>query len=288
MVFDMRPCLDGTSSADLLVLIMSRPTLSGAHARAVARQSWAHWRSPVCRVRFRFVLGHPAAGADSSNSSEAHDERDDVARLDVSEGYDSLGRKVLLALAWALEHESFSYLLKTDDDSYVCIGGLLRWLAAAQRDDAEAAAWLYAGTPLAQRCAGLELVPLFKQIGVRGLQDDRCRRGWHFPKPTMHGCGYLLSRRLTEHVVRRFRQLSPPPSAEDVSVSLLIHWSSGGDSGRMSADGGASGIEHNLVNRSLAAPFAARSFGAVPFANRFNPRLLQGEPFRCLLKTRRS
>ena len=166
------PCLGGTSGADLLVLILSTPTFEGALARSQLRQTWAQWHSPTCVVHFRYVLGRPPDRASDEVRLLATASREpEVMLVNASEGYTLLSHKVFPIFKLAVERESFAYLLKTDDDSYVCIGGMLRWLLRAQRRDAAATEWLYAGTPVAQRCAGQGLVPLFGQIGqARGSQ----------------------------------------------------------------------------------------------------------------------
>ena len=160
------PCLGGTTGADLLVLIISRPTVEGALARSQLRQTWAHWDSPSCVVRFRYVLGRPPDRAsDEVRLLAAASREREALVVNASEGYSLLSHKVFAAFTLAVERESFAYLLKTDDDSYVCIGGMLRWLMGAQGRDGAATEWIYAGTPLAQRCAGRDLMPLFGQIG---------------------------------------------------------------------------------------------------------------------------
>lgn len=175
---------------------------------------------------------------------------------------------MLLSLRWAVELSglAFSFLLKTDDDAFVCTGALLQWLHSWQswRGSAlrsrrwEVQRWapriwrelagsvegdarstgLYAGARLPQRCIGGDLVPLFNSTLGEAYRDARCERGWRFPVSTMAGAGYVLSRNLAERAVRNARRLQPTPSAEDATISLLLHWrqepaaeSARGDSG---------------------------------------------------------
>lgn len=50
----------------------------------------------------------------------------------MNEGYRNIGKKVLLGMQWAHEHLRFKYLLKTDDDAFVCLSKLFSEL---QRHD---------------------------------------------------------------------------------------------------------------------------------------------------------
>jgi len=241
------------AAARLLVLIFSRPNSDGEARRRALRLGWAGASSVRCAVAFRFMLGDVNATRES-----------DLVRLPVAEGYDSLSKKVLAGMAWAVEHSSFEYLLKTDDDSFVCVGGVMRWLAATPRGTATPG--VYGGVRLSQRCVGKELVPLFRQLAHPRLRDSGCRRGWRFPSVTMHGAGYVLSHDLVRQIVRRAKLLDPIPSAEDVSISLLLHW----------RDRDNASHEPSLRRR---VAFRPRELGVLPFASRANPwRLAERKP----------
>ncbi|EOD10837.1 hypothetical protein EMIHUDRAFT_104937 [Emiliania huxleyi CCMP1516] len=240
------------SPIHLLILVFSRPTERGAEQRAALRNAWAHDRRACGFFTVRFVLG----GGNSSGAATAHN---DTVVLDIGEGYSSLSLKVLAGFAWALGSAapSFSHLLKTDDDSFVCVGGVLRWLERLPRRRRDS---LYAGSPLAQRCAGKEHLPVLRQLALpRLLRDRKCRRGWRFPL-TMHGAGYLLSRGTAVQVVRRAEALHPVPNAEDLTVALLLHYRSRQTNG--------SGADAASATASAAASAAGKS------ASRTDPHLL--------------
>jgi hypothetical protein len=154
---------------------------------------------------------------------------------------------------------------------------------------------LYAGAELVQRCIGLELIPLFDSPLGEPFRDARCVRGWRFPRPTMAGAGYLLSRSLVARAVRLAVLLAPIPSAEDATIGLLLHWRSeadGPDVGSGSARRGEAravrggfqqergavvasvGATHQRAARSREAasplPFEPASLHVIPFANRRN------------------
>ena len=218
----------------------------------------------------RFVLG----GGNSSGAATAHN---DTVVLDIGEGYSSLSLKVLAGFAWALGSAapSFSHLLKTDDDSFVCVGGVLRWLERLPRRRRDS---LYAGSPLAQRCAGKEHLPVLRQLALpRLLRDRKCRRGWRFPL-TMHGAGYLLSRGTAVQVVRRAEALHPVPNAEDLTVALLLHYRSRQTNGSADAASGYT-AQHRPVfstpnpglHRALPVFVQPCALGVLPFASRTGP-----------------
>lgn len=228
--------------------------------------------------------------------------------LPLRESYDGLSRKVLLSLRWALEVSElrFSFLLKTDDDAFVCTGALLSWLhrwragheaagvserklaaASDAHDSADGhSVGLYAGARLPQRCIGRELIPLFDSALGEAYRDSGCARGWRFPRMTMAGAGYVLSRDLVERVVRRAYELAPVPSAEDATVSLLLHWQPKAErrreteqptvwqrqrgAGEPPRQRGRSWQADATAAASVPLPFEVANLHVIPFANRRN------------------
>lgn len=174
---------------ELAVLILSRPTVKGGSQRQAARTTWAHWSDP-CAVRFWFVLGDGPIATPHVDG--------DVLRLAVPEGYTSISLKVVHALHWLVSTmPSFNYALKTDDDSFVCVGGLLRLLRGAP------ATVLYAGKPNWQRHpvrteqSGHKFhdPAYLEAFGSRNYSD------YH------HGAGYVLAAPLAQKVVSSARRL---------------------------------------------------------------------------------
>lgn len=233
-------------AVELLILVLSREE---DHQRRIALR---HAHSPPtdsCVAARYFILAKPPPANDSSTAAAAAAAavssatvHGDEVTLPYAESYDALSHKVLRALAWSLLPAAprFTYLLKSDDDAYVCTGGLVRWLrewesryrAAANANRPMTRGGLprlYAGVQLQQRCIGKELLPLFRQLASPRLRAPRggprgCRRAWRFPRDTMDGAGYILSRPLVGHVVTLAHRLQPVPSAEDATVSLLMDW----------------------------------------------------------------
>ncbi len=152
-----RPKPADMSKWDLIVLILSRAGPEGKVRRDAVRNSWArhkaatHRLSPAgsslggpCSIRFFFVVGinpgskeaeeersHGGGDGDYSSTTTLQAEAvGDMLRIPVAEGYRNISRKVTGAMAWAAANPAadFRYLLKTDDDSYVCVSKLLSQL----------------------------------------------------------------------------------------------------------------------------------------------------------------
>ena len=83
----------------------------------------------------------------------------------------------------------------------------------------------------------------------------------------------LDAHRLTVHVVERFRALNPPPADEDVTTSLLIHWSPGGANASVRSAGAVGGGVGGLADGRL--PFRAQTFGTTNVPKRKTARLVR-------------
>jgi len=128
-------------SYDLVIMILSsrRSELSPERRRAAVRQSWAKASGELgeevreskgggkrCSVRYLFVLG----GARMQRVGG-----DDLLLLPVEDGYRQISHKVIGAMRYISETIEFKYLLKTDDDSFVCLARLLEMLRLQPRTD---------------------------------------------------------------------------------------------------------------------------------------------------------
>ena len=216
-------------STKLLVLILSRAR--DVERRDAVRRAWGSSTEPLL-VRIFFVLStNRSAAIDAARLSATGD----IVRVPGEEDYWQISWKVLLALEWALGLVNFEYVLKTDDDSHVCVSGLLRWLATHS-----SAELLYGGNPLMQRCAARQDLPLLRELAP-DLYRARsgCRHRFVYPR-VMHGSGYVLSRALARHVVAAAHSARPQMVAaalaardddrgkggagEDVTIGALVRW----------------------------------------------------------------
>ena len=206
---------------DLLVLILSsqQKQLTPARRREAVRRSWVRdvvstelggAEAPAadrCSVRHYFVVG--------GGQRVPHLRGEDVLVLPVEDGYTEIVHKVIGALRWALVQAPAKYVLKTDDDSFLCAARLLELLRSAPRERA------YLGVinphhhviTTAQRDAryerwrDVEYVRLFNRTVYA---------------PYMQGAGYVLSADLAALVVQRADALRTLPKVEDALVGTLV------------------------------------------------------------------
>lgn len=223
-------CLRGSSGSsvttdrvtyDLVVLVLSsrQKQLNPARRREAVRRSWVRdlatselgaaeaIASELCSMRHYFVVG--------GGKRAVHLWHDDVIVLPVADGYTEIVHKVIGALRWALVHCPAKYLLKTDDDSFVCAARLIELLRTVPRERA------YLG-----------VINQHHHVITDQQRDERYER-WRDREyvrlfnrtvyaPYMQGAGYVLSADLAELAVRRASALDTLPTVEDALVGTLI------------------------------------------------------------------
>ena len=221
------------------MLILSTPTAAGATARAATRQAWAHnLPTRPCVARFWFVLGSTGHMSNSEVLSSGQLEREsDLLFVDAPEGYRNVTRKVLAAFDWLVHRQPmhFEYVFKTDDDAFICVGGLLRVLRR-QRP-------LYAG--LAVPPQRVIVLPGHRWQDLAYAKVFRRRMYLDY----FQGLGYALRMELVRTVIANADRLGlwtsdPPPANEDAWVGALA---------RTQHNGAGASVGSVLpINRSLA------------------------------------
>jgi hypothetical protein len=208
-------------SLDLLVLILSSQQLhlNPAKRRAAVRRSWASaalssdlgaaatGAGGGCSVRYIFVVG--------GGAGEARLVRRDVLSLPVADGYRQIVHKVLGALRWANGALRFKYLLKTDDDSFVCAARLLELLRPLPR------LGLYLGVvnPKHSVVTGGQGKPQYE----RWRDDDYVALfNRTVYAPYMQGAGYVLSSDLSQAAVAKAEGLPRLTAVEDALLGTLL------------------------------------------------------------------
>ena len=192
---------------ELAVLILSSP--KNGVARDAVRQAWAHAapKSCPCETRFWFVIG------DTDRATRAEG---DLLLVNAAEGYRNVTRKVIAAFRWLLDQSiSVSYVFKTDDDAFVCTGGVMRMLRLHRP--------LYAGIVMPHQKVITKPDHPWRDVaysrtfhaGAQGRYADY-----------FQGAGYALRLALVRTVVRNADRLGidtmePPPSNEDAWVGAL-------------------------------------------------------------------
>ena len=119
----------GANRIALGVLVLS--ARESHSIRAAIRSTWANLTGAVdaMAASIVFVVGlrfsSEQHGASSLVDSVASELAGDVLRVPVAEGHESLTLKVLHGIAWMLRSFPLvTHVLKTDDDSYLCIGAV--------------------------------------------------------------------------------------------------------------------------------------------------------------------
>jgi hypothetical protein len=191
-------------SYDLVIALLT--TQENEVRRHALRHSWAKKRGESCSVLFVLIfadgsLDEPLVKRTSSHMLEL--------TVPTAEAYLNLPSKVLMAFSWIAEHLSFKYLLKTDDDSYACVGGLLHQLEHLPRNG------LYWG----------KLRPAGQPIEMDGRWQDRgFARAFNTEQYGVYafGAGYMLSADLVAKASRRMRDVAGVCHVEDGLVGATI------------------------------------------------------------------
>uniref|UniRef100_A0A8C4WV98 Hexosyltransferase n=1 Tax=Eptatretus burgeri TaxID=7764 RepID=A0A8C4WV98_EPTBU len=133
MLFSPSPCLSGSHSPRLLVLVTCAP--SHTAARMAIRESWG-LSSQGNMVRFVFVLGLSWSSAEQRGLEDERVLYGDILQASFHDTYRNLTLKTLAGLKWALSAcPDVAFLLKVDDDVFVNIPALLETLMGNEQGD---------------------------------------------------------------------------------------------------------------------------------------------------------
>ena len=214
---DGEPLATQARSYDLITLILSsqQSGLAPEQRRVAVRRAWARAagslgrpageaRDGRCSVRHFFVLG----GARRERLGGGGD----LLFLPVADDYRSLSRKVLAAFEWTARSVAFKYLLKTDDDAFVCGARLISLLAPLPR------LGLYLGALTANKT----VVTSRASPSYERWSDPEYVRifGSAVYAPYMQGAGYVLSADLVSLAARH------PPGPQPLDRSVAQRWPS--------------------------------------------------------------
>lgn len=126
----------------LLVLVLSMTGTSGRERRDVSRQTWMEGhREQDQSILVKFVIGTQGLSLMEIDSlNEEQNTNNDILLLpNLQESYTNLTRKVLYSFIHLVEHYTFSYLLKCDDDSFVLLDKFVEELT--ERDTQRSFYW---------------------------------------------------------------------------------------------------------------------------------------------------
>ena len=191
----------------MLVMVMSTCTKEGRNARDTIRKTWmqtCYTKEPLCLVLF--VIG--TFGLPSSTIEDLQVERklnSDLLLLEnLKDTPNNLTRKVLDSFVWADQNVDFTYLLKTDHDSFVFVNELHK--VAYQYHQEKMNRKLYWG--------------FFVYRGAVPFMDYRWFLSTHY-LPYAFGGGYMISANLI-HKIALTADCLQLYNNEDVSVGVWL------------------------------------------------------------------
>ena len=149
------------------------------------------------RVRYKFLLGAPKPDQVAELEAEQA-EQGDLLQVAVPESYETLFPKVVAAWRWAVSTHDFQFWMHADDDAYIRLDSLLKWLDDAP--DAQPWSGLYAGY-IWDGSEGRRTKPLRDPTAKSYMPYDQWPHE-SYP-PFASGCGFLLSRDLIEGLVEQ-------------------------------------------------------------------------------------
>ena len=131
-------------TCDVLLMISSAAGYERRRKTIRATYLQALRKSPAlaARVSYRFLLGAPKPEQEAVLAAEQA-EHGDLLQVRVPESYETLFPKIVASWRWAVATHDFGFWMHADDDAYIRLDLLMRWL-----DEAPAArphAGLYAG-----------------------------------------------------------------------------------------------------------------------------------------------
>lgn len=115
-------CISNNKSIDILLLITSAP--QNILARNTIRETWlTHTHHNKGQVRYVFLLGKSQANVEIYQENER---TKDIILADFQDAYSNLTLKTLMGFQWTLQYcRTAKFVMKTDDDMYVNIPGLI-------------------------------------------------------------------------------------------------------------------------------------------------------------------
>lgn len=191
-------------SFDLVVAMLSMRV--NERRRHTLLHSWA-WAGQRCSVLFVLVYSNASLPVPAEHVMVADHVVDLTLR--TPEEYRRLPRKVVAAFQWIASHVNYKYVLKTDDDTFACLGGLLAALAPLPR------LRTYWGK---LRRPGIPVL-------VEGKwRDDAFRDHFHTGVYGVYafGAGYVLSWDLAAQVADSMLPVSAECTVEDALVGAAV------------------------------------------------------------------
>ena len=192
-----------------LLLLISTTYEHKIHRNSL-RQTWLTYsKKNTANVRYIFILGETEDKDLTDSIKEENEQNNDIIVVNFKDSYRNLTLKTLAGFHWAVKYcTSVRFVMKTDDDVYVNIPGLVSKLK--QEDDSHSMGHLRTdGKPF--RTAGHKWY----------ISHDE------YPSPTypgyLDGLGYVLSLKLVKDILRVYPYINYTRMPfEDVYVGLCL------------------------------------------------------------------
>ena len=194
-----------TNNFALVILVQSH--VLHFSNRNLIRNTWGK-RPPSEQSKWNifFLVAQPKEERSLLLVNREFEEFNDLVIGDTIENFYALHLKLQFGFIWSIMHCEFQYLLKADDDTYVNIPGLFRFL----RDESTPKINLYAGNVL--------LANSVDRSGRYGLSKGEYKRNI-FPRYCSGG-GFVLSADVVIKMIKNFSKV-PPMRIDDVYIGEL-------------------------------------------------------------------
>lgn len=210
-VRDIEPECDGKP----FLLIQIHSAAININKRLAIRHSWGRYVTglpskelPSSLILTTFVVGRSMVNSINLVIRREGEQYKDVLFNNVVDSYESLTNKSVAGLTWASNKCRPTYLLKTDDDCYVNIPNVIKFLKTRTPEDD-----LYAGRVLWYR-----LVDRDEQSEFYTTKEAY---GKPLYPPYASGSGYILSGHILPKILERSRFHNQVPS-EDAYLGIII------------------------------------------------------------------
>ena len=207
---------DSTSTSSphylILIIVLSTCSKSGSIARDTIRKTWVQdCRNKVPPILVKFAIGTLGLLSSQMDSltveNEAHG--DLLLLTNLHDTYSNLTRKVLYSFVWAEHNIQFSFLMKTDDDTFVYVDELHKEAYRLYQDGVRI---LYWGRYK------------WKAYPVTTPNHKWAEHNWFLCDnyfPYAYGSGYIISADLI-HLIAIMADYLQLYNSEDVSVSSWL------------------------------------------------------------------
>lgn len=147
------------------------------------------------RIKCKFLVGAPATSAEVAALEAEEAEHGDLLQVAVPESYDMLFPKLVAAWHWAVATHDFTFFMSADDDSYIRLDLVARWIDSPL---ATPPTGIYAGY-IWDGSDGRRTRPLRDPTAKSYMPHEQWPHD-NYP-PFASGCGFLLAHDLVASLV---------------------------------------------------------------------------------------